>query len=149
MIQVTRRYQFAASHRLHSPQLSDERNRELYGKCNNPYGHGHNYAIEISVRGPVDVRTGRAVDPGALDRLVEAEVLGRFDHRNLNAEIAEFGALVPTSENLGIEIDRRLRARWRTVFPGEWPRLEKIRIAETERNIFEVTGKHETAKESS
>ena len=148
MIQVTRRYRFAASHRLHSAALSEERNRELYGKCNNPYGHGHNYEIEISVRGPVDRSTGRVVDPMVLDRMVEAEVLSRFDHRNLNVELPEFDLVVPTSENLGLEIDRRLRSRWHAVFSGEWPRLEKIRIAETARNIFEVTH-HETAEERS
>ena len=144
MIRVTRRYRFVASHRLHTPALGERENRELYGKCNNPYGHGHNYEVEISVAGPLDARTGRAVDPAALDRLVETEVLRPFDHRNLNAEIPEFAAMVPTSENIGLEIDRRLRARWRHAFPGEWPRLEKIRIAETARNIFEVAHCDET-----
>jgi 6-pyruvoyltetrahydropterin/6-carboxytetrahydropterin synthase len=144
MTRLTRRYRFAASHRLHAPRLSDERNRTLYGKCNNPYGHGHNYEIEISARGPVDETTGQVVDRIQLDRLVKTEVLDVFDHRNLNAEIPEFAGLVPTSENLGLEIERRLRARWRDAFPGPWPRLEKIRIAETERNIFEVAESHET-----
>ena len=144
MIAVTRRYRFVASHRLHTPRLSEARNRDLYGKCNNPYGHGHNYEVEITVRGPVDERTGRAVDPAALDRLVQREVLDRFDHRNLNVEIAEFGEVVPTSENIGLQIDRRLRAGWPSAFPGGWPRLEKIRIAETERNIFEVSESDET-----
>ena len=143
MIDLTRRYRFAASHRLHTPRLSEEENQLLYGKCNNPYGHGHNYDVEITVRGPVDVATGRAVDLAELDRLVKAEVLDVFDHRNLNAEIPRFGEVVPTSENLAIELDSRLRARWQTVFPV-WPRLEKIRIAETERNIFEVSEDHET-----
>jgi 6-pyruvoyltetrahydropterin/6-carboxytetrahydropterin synthase len=143
MIGLTRRYRFAASHRLHTPRLSEEENQLLYGKCNNPYGHGHNYDVEITVRGPVDVATGRAVDLAELDRLVKAEVLDVFDHRNLNAEIPRFGEVVPTSENLAIELDSRLRARWQTVFPV-WPRLEKIRIAETERNIFEVSEDHET-----
>ena len=143
MIGVTRRYRFAASHRLHTPRLSEEQNQELYGKCNNPYGHGHNYDVEITVKGPVDAETGRAVDLTELDRLVKAEVLDVFDHRNLNAEIPRFGEVVPTSENLAIELDSRLRARWRAVFPV-WPRLEKIRIAETERNIFEVSDNHET-----
>jgi 6-pyruvoyltetrahydropterin/6-carboxytetrahydropterin synthase len=143
MIGVTRRYRFAASHRLHTPRLSDEENRELYGKCNNPYGHGHNYEVEITVKGPVDPATGRAVDLVVLDRLVQTEVLDVFDHRNLNAEIPQFAGTVPTSENLALYLDDRLRARWRTAFPGAWPRLEKIRIAETERNIFEVSDSHE------
>ena len=138
MFRVTRRYEFAASHRLHSAELSEEENRQLYGKCNNPYGHGHNYVVEVSVRGPLDRATGRAVDLPALDGLVAREVLGPFGHRNLNQEVAAFGAVVPTSENLGFEICRRLKRNWKEVFPSEWPKLEKIRIGETPRNIFEV-----------
>ena len=142
MFRVTRRYGFAASHRLHSSELSEDDNRRLYGKCNNPYGHGHNYVVEVSVRGPLDGATGRAVDIGILDELVRREVVLPFDHRNLNREVAAFAGggpvLVPTSENLGLEICRRLKRNWKQVFPGEWPKLEKIRIGETARNIFEV-----------
>ncbi len=138
MFRVTRRYRFAASHRLHAPQLDDDRNRSLYGKCNNPYGHGHNYEVLVSAVGPLDPITGRAVDPAELDRLVERQILVPFDHRNLNAEVAEFEGEVPTSENLAIVICRRLKQDWAAAFPGEWPRLEKVRIAETERNIFEI-----------
>ena len=138
MFHVTRRYEFAASHRLHSVELSEERNRELYGKCNNPYGHGHNYVIEVSVRGPLDDATGRAVDTARLDELVRGQVIVPFDHRNLNAEVAVFSRTVPTSENLGYEICRRLKQHWKQAFPGEWPKLERIRIGETPRNIFEV-----------
>ncbi len=142
MFRVTRRYEFAASHRLHSIGLSEEENRRLYGKCNNPYGHGHDYVLEVSVHGPLDRQTGRAVDIAALDELVRREVVQPFDHHNLNREVAVFAgevpALVPTSENLGFEICRRLKRHWKQVFPGEWPKLEKIRIAETPRNIFEV-----------
>lgn len=138
MFRVTRRYEFAASHRLDSPQLSGEENRRLYGKCNHPYGHGHNYVVEVSARGPLDGATGRAVDTGLLDELVARHVLGPFQHRNLNADVAAFERLVPTSENLGVEICRRLKDNWKTVFPDEWPKLEKIRIAETARNIFEI-----------
>ena len=146
MFRVTRRYQFSASHRLHSGELSEEENRRLYGKCNNPHGHGHNYVVEVSVRGPLEGATGRAVDVAVLDDLVQREVVGPFDHRNLNREVAVFAGvaptwvptLVPTSENLGLEICRRLKRNWKQVFPGEWPKLEKIRIGETARNIFEV-----------
>ena len=138
MFRVTRRYEFAASHRLHSGELSDEENRRLYGKCNNPYGHGHNYVVEVSVRGPLEGATGRAVDIAVLDELVRREVVRPFDHRNLNREVAVFAGVVPTSENLGFEICRRLKRNWKQVFPGEWPKLEKIRIGETARNIFEV-----------
>lgn len=138
MFRVTRRYAFAASHRLHAPQLSDRENREIYGKCNNPYGHGHNYEVEVSARGPADARTGLAVDTAALDRLVTREVLAPFNHRDLNRDVNSFAAAVPTSENLAMEICRRLKQKWSSSFPGEWPRLEKVRIAETPRNIFEV-----------
>jgi len=138
VFRVTRRYEFAASHRLHAAELSQEENRRLYGKCNNPYGHGHNYVVEVSVRGRLEGATGRAVDTVALDELVRREVLLPFDHKNLNREVAVFADVVPTSENLGFEICRRLKRNWKQVFPGEWPKLERIRIGETARNHFEV-----------
>ena len=139
MIQVTRRYRFSASHRLHSAELSEEQNRELYGKCNNPFGHGHDYEVEVSVRGPVDPRSGQVADIRVLDRLVHEQVVAAFDHRNLNTDVAAFQRVVPTSENLGVEVCRRLKRNWSTVFPLEWPKLEKIKIRETARNIFEVS----------
>jgi 6-pyruvoyltetrahydropterin/6-carboxytetrahydropterin synthase len=139
VIRVTRKYRFSASHRLHAAGLSEARNFEIYGKCNNPYGHGHNYEIEVSARGPVEPRSGRAVDRTALDRLVEDQVLRPFDHRNLNEESPAFRSAVPTTENLAREIYNRLKLQWRSVFPGEWPSLEKVRIVETPRNIFEVS----------
>jgi 6-pyruvoyltetrahydropterin/6-carboxytetrahydropterin synthase len=142
VIHVTRRYGFSASHRLHTPSLSEEENRVLYGKCNNPFGHGHNYVLEVSVQGPVDARSGRAVDPAELDRLVQERVIAGLDHKNLNEEIEEFQSIVPTTENLGLLIHSRLQGAWRSVFPGQWPRLEKVRIAETERNIFVVDANH-------
>ena len=138
MFRVTKRYAFAASHRLHSPELSDDANRELYGKCNHPYGHGHNYTVEVSARGPADAH-GRTVDVAALDELVRREVLARYEHRNLNMEAPEFATEVPTSENLAREICRRLKRSWSGAFPGEWPRLEKVRIGETRKNIFEIS----------
>jgi 6-pyruvoyltetrahydropterin/6-carboxytetrahydropterin synthase len=138
VFRLTRRYGFAASHRLHAPQLSDEENRALYGKCNNPYGHGHNYVVEVSVRGPADAGSGCAVATPVLDALVARLVTGPLDRRNLNEEVAAFAGVAPTSENLAVEICRRLKRHWKDAFPGEWPKLEKVRIAETERNIFEV-----------
>src|SRR5579871_1802988 len=137
-MRVTRKYRFAASHRLHAPQLSAEQNRALYGKCNNPFGHGHNYEVSITVRGAVDARTGRTVDPALLDRLVKAEVVGAFDHRNLNLEVEAFQSAVPTSENLGLEIARRLKQNWNSVFPAGGPCLDAVLVAETGRNSFEV-----------
>jgi 6-pyruvoyltetrahydropterin/6-carboxytetrahydropterin synthase len=138
-MQVTRKYRFAASHRLHSPHLSESENLELYGKCHNPFGHGHNYELEVSVRGPVDERSGRAVDPDRLDRMVAEQVVQPFDQHDLNTEVDAFKRTVPTTENLGREVFARLARAWAAVFPGEWPVLEKIRIAETPRNFFEVS----------
>ena len=103
----------------------------------NPYGHGHNYEVEVSARGPLDA-SGRAIDPERLDELVQRQVLEPFGHRNLNADVNSFARMVPTSENLAVEICRRLKEHWSGAFPGEWPKLEGVRIAETARNIFEV-----------
>jgi 6-pyruvoyltetrahydropterin/6-carboxytetrahydropterin synthase len=132
-ISLTRRYQFAASHRLHCPELSAEENRRLYDKCNNPHGHGHNYAVEVTLTGPVDPETGMIANLGELDPFVQKQVIEPFDHRYLNEEIAEFQALVPTTENLAREIYRRLKD-----FPAA--RLERVRIEETSKNSFEYAG---------
>ena len=137
MFRVTRRYRFPASHRLHAPQLSEAQNQAIYGKCHNPFGHGHNYVLEVTVRGPAD-DSGRTLDPGRLDDLVERQVLTPFSHSNLNVDVNSFAGRVPTSENLAVEICRRLKEDWAAVFPGEWPKLDRVRIAETARNIFEV-----------
>ena len=142
MTRVTRRYRFSASHRLHSGQFSEGENRELYGKCNNPYGHGHDYVLEVSVVGPLDACSGQVVRVPALDRLVNEQVLRDFDHRYFNADVAEFsGDSVPTSENILRVIEDRLAAKWRQAFPDEWPRLERIRLQETKRNRFELRTK--------
>src|SRR6516165_8490342 len=102
-VELGRRYRFAASHRLHSDQLSDEDNRRVYGKCNNPYGHGHNYTLEVTIAGQVDRQTGMVCDLVELDGYVEREVLERFGHENLN-QLAPFQAVVPTTENLCVEV---------------------------------------------
>ena len=131
---VTRRYRFAASHRLDSTHFSAAENRALYGKCNNPYGHGHDYVLEVSVVGPIDARFGQVVNIGALDRLVHGQILSDFDHRYLNVDVPEFQELVPTSENILRVIEDRLRRNW----PNSWPRLEALRLRETARNSFEL-----------
>ncbi len=138
MTRVTRRYKFVASHRLHSGRFSEEENRELYGKCNNPYGHGHDYVLDVSVTGPVDAASGQVVNIQVLDRLVDERILRDFDHKYLNADVAEFSEVVPTSENIIRVMEDRLQAGWREAFDGEWPRLEKIRLRETRRNAFEL-----------
>ena len=137
-MQLTRRYRFCASHRLHSQGLSEQANQELYGKCNNPYGHGHNYEVEVTVSGPVDRQTGRVVSIQDLDTLVKGQIIEPFDHRNLNEEVADFQQLVPTTENFGVIIGQRLRAAWPSVFPECTPVLERVRIYETPRNIFQI-----------
>jgi 6-pyruvoyltetrahydropterin/6-carboxytetrahydropterin synthase len=132
---LTRRYRFSASHRLHSEQLSEEENRQVYGKCNNPYGHGHDYVLDVSVGGRFDMETGRIADRDTLDRVVREQVLDVFEHRNLNVEVPEFVSTVPTTENVAVEIARRLREGW----PAGDTRIERIRIWETPRNIFELS----------
>jgi len=138
-IRLTRRYAFSASHRLHTPAMSAEQNRETYGKCNNPHGHGHNYEVELTVRGAVDPVTGRVVDLALLDSLAESQIVAPFRYRNLNEEVDAFRTAVPTTENLALEVDRRLREAWRETFADGHPSLEKVRIRETERNICEIT----------
>lgn len=132
-IHLTRRYRFAASHRLHSAALSAEENARVYGKCNNPYGHGHNYVVEVAVSGPVDGPTGMIANLADLDAFIEREILEPFDRTYLNEDVAAFRERVPTTENLCVEIFRRLRA-----FPGA--KLERVRIEETGLNSFEYTG---------
>src|ERR1700733_1296368 len=109
---LTRRYRFSASHRLHSTEMSADENRVTYGKCNNPHGHRHNYALEVTVSGPVDQTTGMVCNLVDLDSVVEREVLSRYDLQNLNT-VQEFGQLVPTTENLSIEIFEKLQRGFR------------------------------------
>jgi 6-pyruvoyltetrahydropterin/6-carboxytetrahydropterin synthase len=131
-IELGRRYHFAASHRLHSVRLSEAENHRLYGKCSNPHGHGHNYVVEVSVSGNVDPATGMIANLADLDGFVEREVLEPFDHRSLNEEVPAFRDRVPTTENLCVEIFRRLKS-----FP--LAKLERVRVEETSNNSFEYT----------
>jgi 6-pyruvoyltetrahydropterin/6-carboxytetrahydropterin synthase len=137
-LHLWRRYRFAASHRLHSAQLREEENRRVYGKCNNPYGHGHNYVVEVAVSGPVDPSTGMIANLVDLDAFVEREVIEPFDHKYLNEEIAEFRDNVPTAENICVEIFNRLLR-----FPRA--RLERVRVEETGLNSFEYAGENSGA----
>jgi 6-pyruvoyltetrahydropterin/6-carboxytetrahydropterin synthase len=130
---LTRRYTISASHRLHSPALSDEQNWETYGKCNNAHGHGHNYAIEVTVSGPVSDDTGMVCNLVDLDDVVRKEVIERFDHQNLNT-LAEFADLVPTTESLAEAIFQKVKQSFKAAH------LEKVRIEETSMNSFEYAG---------
>jgi 6-pyruvoyltetrahydropterin/6-carboxytetrahydropterin synthase len=132
-IELGRRYRFAASHRLHSDELSAEENARVYGKCNNPYGHGHNYVVEISVSGTPDPATGMIANLADLDGFVEREVIEAFDHKSLNEDVPAFRGKVPTTENVCREIYQRLKH-----FPKA--SLERVRVEETSNNAFEYAG---------
>lgn len=136
-MRLTRRYRFSASHRLDLPGLSPEKNRSLYGKCNNPHGHGHNYSLDVSLRGPLDA-AGRVADIRDLDRLVRDTVLAALDHKNLNADVRAFRSVVPTTENIAVYIKALLEDSWNTAFPSPGPALDRIRIEETDNNFFEL-----------
>jgi 6-pyruvoyltetrahydropterin/6-carboxytetrahydropterin synthase len=136
--ELSRRYGFVASHRLHSSKMDEAENRRVYGKCNNPYGHGHNYVVEVTVTGHVDPATGMIANLTDLDGFVQRRVLEPFDHTYLNKDVAEFRDLVPTTENLCIEIFNRLRS-----FP--LARLVRVRLEETGKNSFEYAGEPDGA----
>jgi 6-pyruvoyltetrahydropterin/6-carboxytetrahydropterin synthase len=131
---VTRRVHFNAAHRLHNPALSDADNRAIFGPCNNPNFHGHNYELDISVEGEVDPRTGYVADLGVVKRVAEETVLSAFDHRNLNLDVPEFRDVNPTAENIAVVIWRMLAGK----VPG---RLVKIVLWETPRNRVEYDGR--------
>ena len=135
-MKLTRRYRFSASHRLHSDEMSVEENLATYGKCNNPYGHGHNYALEVTVSGPVDPGTGMVCDLVDLDGFVGREVLARYNLENLNT-LTEFARIVPTTENLCVEIFEILQ---RTFTQAH---LDKVKLEETMMNSFEYAGGRE------
>jgi 6-pyruvoyltetrahydropterin/6-carboxytetrahydropterin synthase len=133
-ITVFRKAHFNAAHRLFNPNWSDEKNQEVFGKCNNPNYHGHNYQLEVSVRGEVDPETGYVIDIKVLKDLIKEHVEDRYDHKNLNLDTEDFKNLNPTAENIAAVIWNRLRA----VLGSE---LElKVRLYETERNFVECEG---------
>jgi len=140
-VTLTRRYRFAASHRLNTDALSPQENARLYGKCNNPFGHGHDYVLDVTVAGPLD-SSGQIVNREALDALVETQVLARLDHRNLNCDVPDLEGRVPTTENLSSAIERMLTSHW--TLPAA---LARVRISETARNTFELTTGEPTIRE--
>lgn len=139
-LELTRRYALAVSHRLHSPHLEEAENQRIYGKCNNPYGHGHNYLVDVTVAGPVDPGTGMITNLADLDGYVAREIIEPFDHTYLNKDAEAFRDRVPTTENFCMEIFERLKR-----FPGA--RLVRIRLEETGRNSFEYTGRRNGDKD--
>ncbi len=137
MVYLTRRYRFSAGHRLHNDDLSVEENRLVYGKCNNPNGHGHNYLLEVTVAGIIDPATGMVFDLVALDGIVAEHVLEKLDHKNLNLDMENFRTQVPTTENVCLEIYRLLRTPLEEAGAGRPLKLDRIRLEETSLNSFE------------
>ncbi len=131
MIQYTEQFEFAAAHRLHCPQWGDERNRDVFGKCNNPYGHGHNYVLEVTVDGTLQEPDGLLMPPGRLAEVVKQRVLERYDHRHLNEETEEFAEINPSVENIAQVIWQRLEGH---VEPA---RLVAVRLYETPKTWAE------------
>ena len=125
MVYLTRRAEFSASHYYHNPKFSAEENRRIFGKCNNPHGHGHNYMLEVTVKGEVDPRSGFVVDLKELKETMNREVIEALDHRHLNKEVPEFATQIPTSENLAIAIWNRLRPKLQLA------KLHRVRLYET------------------
>lgn len=133
-VTVTRRLRFNAAHRVHNPALSDEENVAIFGKCNNPNWHGHNYILDVSVEGDIDERTGYVLDLSALKELVEREIVDKVDHRNFNLDVEFMRDVIPTSENIII-------AFWRLLVERVKPaRLVRLVLWETENNYVEYTG---------
>ncbi len=132
-VTVTRHVHFNAAHRLHNPQLAPERNRQIFGPCNNPNYHGHNYELEISVAGEIDPVTGYVADLGEVKRIAEAIVVAALDHKNLNLDVPAFAELNPTAENIVVVIWRMLEGK----LPGK---LVKLVLWETPRNSVEYRG---------
>src|SRR5215467_8388922 len=125
MVYLTRKAEFSASHYYHNPEMSAEENQRVFGKCNNPHGHGHNYTLEVTVKGEVDARSGFVVDLKQLKDIMNREVIEVLDHRFLNKEVPEFQEAIPTTENLAISIWNRLRPRLNRA------RLHRVRVYET------------------
>ena len=133
-VTVTRRLMFNAAHRVHNPTLSDEENARLFGKCNNPNWHGHNYTLDVSVQGPIDARTGYVMDLGVLKQLVEERVVNKIDHKNFNLDVDFMRGVIPTSENIIVAI-------WRELEPAIRPsRLTRLVLWETTNNYVEYSG---------
>ena len=134
-VTITRRLLFNAAHRVHNPALSEAENNALFGKCNNPNWHGHNYTLDVSVTGEVDERTGYVIDLGVLKRIVEREVIDKVDHKNFNLEVDFMRGVIPTTENIVVAI-------WRVLEPAIAPaRLTRLVLWETPNNYVEYDGK--------
>jgi 6-pyruvoyltetrahydropterin/6-carboxytetrahydropterin synthase len=134
---LSRRYHFSASHRLHTEAFDAAQNRAVFGKCNNPHGHGHNYTVQVTFSGQVNPATGMVCDLGELDAFAQTNLLARFDHTNLNT-LDCFANKVSTTENLSMEIYRIFQA-----FPAA--HLERVHVEETSNNSFDYAGEATSA----
>lgn len=135
---LTQRYAFSSAHRLHSERLGEDENWQVYGRCNNPYGHGHNYWLEVGVTGAIDPVSGLMAGREKLDKVVGEEILARVAHRNLNQEVGELEGLVPTTENVAYVFAALLRKAWPRYFDATQLKLARIRVYETRNNVFEI-----------
>ena len=134
IVTVTRRLHFNAAHRVHNPALSDAENTELFGKCNNPNWHGHNYILDVSVKGEISAKTGYVVDLARLKEIVNREVVDKVDHRNMNVEVDFMKGKIPTTENIVV-------AMWKVLAPAVAPaKLERLVLHETDNNSAEYRG---------
>ncbi len=134
IVTVIRRLQFNAAHRVHNPALSDEENAALFGKCNNPNWHGHNYTLDVSVTGPIDERTGYVIDLAVIKAIVNREIVDKVDHKNLNLDVDFMRGVIPTTENIVV-------AMWRVLEPRITPgRLTRLVLWETPNNYVEYDG---------
>ena len=140
MVYLTRSIEFAASHRLHTDKLSHEENCRIYGKCNNPNGHGHNYVAEVTVSGVPDAKTGIVIDLGAFEKVLEAEIESRFDHKHLNLDTPYFKDKVATAENIAIVIWDLLASKVPSCRQGGGVKLHRVRLIETARSWFDYYG---------
>ena len=134
MIYITRRLEFCASHRLFNPDFSDEKNELTFGLCNNPNGHGHNYVLEVTVKGEVDPETGMVLDLKALKKLINEEIINKVDHKNLNVDVDFLKGVIPTAENIAIHIWNILKSK---IESGE---LHEVKLFESERNFVVYHG---------
>tara|TARA_B100001115_G_C15777594_1_gene382198 strand:+ start:589 stop:993 length:405 start_codon:yes stop_codon:yes gene_type:complete len=133
-MKVCRRVNFNAAHRLYRPDWSDEKNNEVFGKCNNPNFHGHNYVMEVWVEGKVDSETGYVIDLKILKQIINDHIVNEFDHKNLNLDCEEFESLIPTAENI-------IAVSWKKLRNALDPKYRlKLKLWETENNIFEYSG---------
>ena len=134
MIRLSQKFEFSATHRLHNPKATDEENRHIFGKCNNPHGHGHNYELQVTLKGEPDA-TGLLIDIPDFERIVASAVLDRFDHKNLNIELPEFRELIPTVENIAMTIHQILKPR----FSAGRARLASVIVWETPKTWCEYS----------